>query len=157
MEYNQKKRQVFSLKQKHHIGTVGLRKKKEYLANKKKPQKYWNQKRNMWCEVQLPGFLAATAREVFLNLKNVPHDDKLLKSACKVVGRSIVLVESRALTEENSLKKHYRMPGGGSNPKIPELRDAMFAYFVNVRTASKGRLPKHIFLAKAKELYSKYY
>ena len=82
--------------------------------------------------MQLPGFLAATAREVFVNLKDVTHDDKLLKLACKVVGRSIILVESRALTEENSFKKHYRIPGGDSTPKILELREAMFAYFVEM-------------------------
>ena len=74
---------MFPVKQRHKIGTIGLQKKKQYLANKKKPVKYKNENRNIW---HLPGFLAATStREVFINLKDAPHLDQLLKSACKVI------------------------------------------------------------------------
>ena len=43
---------------------------------------------------------------------------------------------------------------GKSGPKVkaPEIRDGLFEWVVDVRSALKGRLPKSIFKAKAKQL-----
>ena len=37
--------------------------------------------------------------------------------------------------------------------QITDFRDELFEYFIDVRTGLKGRLPKNIFMAKAREMY----
>ena len=48
IEYSQKKRKMFPVKHRHKISTIGLQKKKQYLANKEKPVKYKNENRKGW-------------------------------------------------------------------------------------------------------------
>ena len=46
--------------------------------------------------------------------------------------------------------------GGGRKRKAPQICSALFSWFVNVREALKGRLPKPFFKLKAKELYAEW-
>ena len=52
--------------------------------------------------------------------------------------------------------KKARTSGGGRKRKAPEICSALFSWFVNVREALKGRLPKPFFKLKAKELYAEW-
>ena len=47
-----------------------------------------------------------------------------------------------------------RASGGGRKKNVPEVREALFSYFVDVRESMKGRLPKLLLRLKAKQLYS---
>ena len=45
----------------------------------------------------------------------------------------------------------------GAPKKAVEVRKALFDYLIDIRSALKARLPKGLFLAKAKSLYKKYW
>ena len=49
-----------------------------------------------------------------------------------------------------------RASGGGRKKNVPEVREALFSYFVDVRESMKGRLPKCLLRLKAKQLYSEW-
>ena len=46
--------------------------------------------------------------------------------------------------------------GAGPKKKALEVRYALFNYFIDIRYSLKGRLPQHILLSKAKQLYEEY-
>ena len=58
--------------------------------------------------------------------------------------------------EGNTSKKHFRVSRAGAPIRAVEARQELFDFFIDVRTALKGRLPRRVFLAKASELYGKY-
>ena len=45
------------------------------------------------------------------------------------------------------------MAGAGPRQRAPEVRFGLFEYFVDIRNSLKGRLPKKLFLAKARIIY----
>ena len=46
--------------------------------------------------------------------------------------------------------------GGGRKKNGPEVRKALFSYFVDVCESMKGRLPKRLLRLKAKQFYSEW-
>ena len=55
--------------------------------------------------------------------------------------------------DEEPSKKRFRESGGGRKCKAPEVREAMFEWFINVREISKGRLPIKMFRSKCQQVY----
>ena len=49
-------------------------------------------------------------------------------------------------------KKRFRESGGGRKYKAPEVREAMFQWFINVRGVLKGRLPIKMSRSKCQQL-----
>ena len=49
--------------------------------------------------------------------------------------------------------KKFRTTGGGQKSRSPEVREALFQWFIDVRTSLKAWLPKSLFLLKAKKFY----
>ena len=49
--------------------------------------------------------------------------------------------------------KKFRTTGGGRKSRTLEVREALFQWFIDVRTSLKARLPKSLFLLKAKKFY----
>ena len=47
----------------------------------------------------------------------------------------------------------FRVAGAGAPLKALEVRYALFEYFVDIRNSLKGRLPRKLFLAKARLLH----
>ena len=47
-----------------------------------------------------------------------------------------------------------RASGGGRKKNVPEVREALFSYFVGVRENMIGRLPKRLLRLNAKQLCS---
>ena len=67
---------------------------------------------------------------------------------------------SRAYVDRDNLRdpsehppKKARAVGGGRKAKAPEVREALFSWFVDVRECLKGRLPRRMFKLKANQLY----
>ena len=58
--------------------------------------------------------------------------------------------------EGNDTKNKVRVAAAGPPKKAVDVRKQLFEYFVDVRTAPKGRLPQNLFLAKAKFFYDQY-
>lgn len=46
--------------------------------------------------------------------------------------------------------------GGGRKSKSPEVREALFSWFIDVRESLKGRLPRRMFKLKANALYEEW-
>ena len=49
-------------------------------------------------------------------------------------------------------KKRFRESGGGRKYKAPEVREAMFQWFINVRGVLKGRLPIKMSRSKCQQV-----
>ena len=50
-----------------------------------------------------------------------------------------------------NLKQTYRLPGrSGPKVKAPEIREGLYEWVVDIRSALKGRLPKTMLITKAK-------
>ena len=49
-----------------------------------------------------------------------------------------------------------RAVGGGRKSKAPEVRNALFSWFVDVRESLKGRLPRRMFKLKANQMYEEW-
>ena len=104
------------------------------------------------------GYILKSVRNFYADLKNAKHDDKSFKSASTLAVRchkSILKNTWNDIEDENEKapKKRSRESGGGRKPKEPEVRDAVFEWFLDVRGALKGRLPLMIFLRKCRGFY----
>ena len=97
-------------------------------------------------------------------MKDVRHDDSELKSAIKIASRALDVREVKkntgdldVLEEEcrpSSSKRKCREPGAGRKAKVPEVRNALFEWFVDVRGSLKGRLPLKMFKSMAQSLHA---
>ena len=52
--------------------------------------------------------------------------------------------------------KRKRATGAGRKAKTPQVRQALFSWFVDVRETLKGRLPRRLFKLKANQLYEEW-
>ena len=86
-------------------------------------------------------------------MKDRKSNDDKLKAICKFATRSF---ENLSELNDSSVcpPQKMRASGGGRKKNVPEVREALFSYFVNVRESMKGRLPKRILRQKTKQLYS---
>ena len=64
--------------------------------------------------------------------------------------------KSALTTDEEPSKKRFRESGGGKKCKAPEVREAMFKCFINVRGVLNGRLPIKIFRSKSQQVYDEW-
>ena len=60
------------------------------------------------------------------------------------------------LEGEEPPKKRFRESGARRKCKAPEVREAMFEWFINVRGVLKGRLSKKMFRTKCQQVYLKW-
>ena len=158
MEYLKNKKK-FSLHDKKKVALIALERKRKYEQDLKDPKKHvWNEKRKRWVNpISQTGYIGPTVRECFSDLREVANDSADFLNACKFVNQCVDLEKKGKFDiEGNCSKKHFRVAGAGPPTKAVEVRNSLFEYFIDVRTALKGRLPKKLFLAKAKELLQSY-
>ena len=105
------------------------------------------------------GYVTRAVREFYSDLKNVKHDDINLKIACKF-GKWCY---DRLISSENSCeisiepsKLQYRKPGAGRKATIPDVREALFEWFIDVRGTLKARLPRKMFKTQCKLFYEQW-
>ena len=95
------------------------------------------------------GFIGPTVRTVFSDMKDVPEFSKDFQNCRKFVQRCLLLKEEGEFEKEgNTSKKHFRVSGAGAPIRAIEARQELFDFFIDVRTASQGQLPRRVFLAK---------
>ena len=58
--------------------------------------------------------------------------------------------------EPTCSKSKYRKKGGGRKVTIPNVREALFEWFVDVRVTLKARLPRKMFKAQCKTFYDQW-
>ena len=88
-------------------------------------------------------------------MKDRKSTDNELKAARKFATRSF-----ERLSELNDSSacppKKIRASSRGRKKNAPEVTEALFSYFVDVRKTMKGRLSKRLLRLKAKQLYSEW-
>ena len=101
------------------------------------------------------GYVAKAVRTFYSDLADVPNDDPLF--------RRVIKLASRAYSDLDNLRdpslcppKKKRVTVAGRKAKAPEVRQALFSWFVDVRETLKGRLPRRLFKLKANQLYEEW-
>ena len=102
------------------------------------------------------GFLASAVREFYSDLSDVKHNDPNLANAIKLAKRCHDKYLNGDFDVQEPSKKRFRESGGGRKCKAPEVREAMFEWFVNVRGVLKGRLPIKMFRSKCQQVYNEW-
>ena len=92
-------------------------------------------------------------RTLYKDMKDIKFEDKNFKMACKIASRSF---ESLTELSDSGVcpPKKSRAMGGGRKKSAPDVRGALFTYFVDIRGSLKGRFPKRLLTLKARKLYS---
>ena len=101
------------------------------------------------------GYLTKAVRSFYTNLATAKSDCREMVNACKFAKRCLEKLE-RGDFEEGAPKKKFRSAGGGRKAPAVEVREALFQWFVDVRTSLKARLPRSLFLLQAKKLYDEW-
>ena len=91
-------------------------------------------------------------RSFYSNLSEAKSDSQEIKNTCKLAKSCYEKLEKGDFEDGVALKK-FRTTGGGRKSQAPEVREALFQWFIDVRTSLKARLPKSLFLLKAKKFY----
>ena len=95
--------------------------------------------------------------EIYVDMKGEVSTRSKYKSCIKFVGRCEELLTTGQLDiEGNYVSNKFGVSGAGAPKKAIVLKNKLFQYFIDIRSSLKARLPKNIFLAKARSLYTKY-
>ena len=99
------------------------------------------------------GYIAKAVRSFYSDLAEV-HNPMFVR-AVKLASRSYNDLDN--LRDPSSCPpKKVRATGAGRKTKAPEVRQALFAWFVDVRETFKGHLPRRLFKLKANQLYDEW-
>ena len=123
----------------------------ECEANKGKTK--WDSRRKKHVPIKPKrGFVARAVREFYSDLAKKKNKDKVFNRAIKVAERAHANLDK---LKDPSLHpaKRKRSVGGGRKAQAPEVREEMFAWFVDIRESLKGRLPRKLFQLKARSVY----
>ena len=91
----------------------------------------------------------------YTDLSSVANSDPQFEKVVKLASRcynDIDNLHDPALC----LAKNTRASGAGRKPKAPEIREALFSWFIDARETLKGRLPRRLFKLKAQQLYTEW-
>ena len=91
------------------------------------------------------GFIATAVSEFYTDLSKVKHVNPNFVMALKFSRRCYEKYLANGFEGEEPPKKRFRESGAGRKCKAPEVREAMFEWFINVRGVLKGRPPKKMF------------
>ena len=145
----------YSLDEQQELGLKVNEFKEQYLVEVEalNGKTHWDAKRKRHVPDQPKhGYLTKAVRSFYSNLRNAESDSQETKKACKLAKRCYEKLE-RGDFEDGTSSKKFRSSGGGRKSRAPEVRDALFQWFIDVRTSLKARLPKSLFVLKAKEYY----
>ena len=125
--------------EKDFIATRALEIKKE--VEDSLPGKYYNVKKNAWKYPSTQvGYKAKAVRAIFSDMDNESNGTREWKLCIKLLERCIDSKNKGLLNEPTKSRK--RVAGAGPPVKAQEVRAALFAYFIDIRSALKARLPK---------------
>ena len=97
------------------------------------------------------GYIVPAVREYYKDLEGLKNDDPVMKKAVKLVKRRYdQQMKNQLETVEPPTKSKFRNPVGGRKVTAPEVREALYDWFIDVRGSLKGRLPRSLFKTQAK-------
>ena len=106
-------------------------------------------------EKEQRGIISRAVREQFPDLKNANYNSPAFEAALQVARRAYqkYINPSDEEVPARSLKSTFRQPGKtGPKVKAPEVRDGLYEWIVDIRTAVKARIPRALLRAKAAEI-----
>ena len=118
--------------------------KKLYDDECSKMKKHWDSKKKAWVQSKpKEGYVSKAVREHFKNLKDLPSSDPKFQKAVQFARRSHFKFEDCDSNKSEFIgepsKKRFRAEGAGRRAQAPEFRDALFEWFIDVRTVLKGK------------------
>ena len=131
-------------------------KEKHTLLEKEKLGDLCVEKKRKYDEMDKKGprdsYIAASVREYYPDLANMKNSNPNFQKACRMATRCYQKKNDDDVAVDSS-KKKFRASGGGRKVRVPDVREAMFEWFVDVRTSLKARLPRKFFKMKCEEVY----
>ena len=86
------------------------------------------------------GYIARAVRDFYPDLRNVKHNDPNLQAAVKLgkpCHEELLNSESTCKINVGPSKSKYRKPGAGRRTTIPDVREALFDWFIDIRSTLK--------------------
>ena len=99
--------------------------------------------------------MARAVREIYSDLKDAKHSDPDLSNALKLGKWCLDSLEASDFTEPPT-KVKFHQAGGGRKKSVPEVHEAMYDWFIDIRSSLKARLTKSMFKAQCKIFYEQW-
>ena len=94
---------------------------------------------------------------MFVYMKDEVSTSSDYKSCIKFVGTcEVLLTNGQFDIKGNDVSNKFTVAGAGAPKKAIDLRNKLYQYFIDIRSSLKARLPKNIFQAKARSVYTEY-
>ena len=160
-KFSRAERGKYSLEEKEVLGKLCEKYKLEFDEKVKSTSKQvnYNEKRKKHTN-QTPreGYVAKAVRKFYEDLKNAKHNDRNLEAAIKLGKRCYQqITESKGeVTIDEPSKSKYRRVGGGRKKTIPDVREALFDWFIDIRGTLKAHLPRKMFKTQCKIFYDQW-
>ena len=142
----------YSLREKHKLGQLIEKYKLEYddYVTQNQNRINYNDKLKRHIEkLSKEGYTVRTVWEFYSDLKDVKHNDPDLTNALKLGKQYLDSLEAYDFTERPT-KIKFRQEGGSRKKSVPEVREAMYDWFIDIRSSLKARHAKSMFKAQCK-------
>ena len=149
---------IYSNDEKLQLAELVAKRKEEYdteVALNKGKTRYDLKRKKHVLITPSGGFLAKAVREFYSELAHTRSDDPQFTKALKLASRCFNEIDQLRDPSACAPAKK-RAVGGGRKSKAPEVRNALFSWFVDVRESLKGRLPRRMFKLKANQMYEEW-
>ena len=153
--FKRAERNKYSNEEKLELGELVEKFKKEYVAEVKRNEgktKYDAKRKRHVSIKPSSGYVAKVVRSFYSDLADTSDDDPEFIKALKLASRSYNELE-RLQDPSSCPPKKSRGAGAGRIVKAPEVRVALFHWFVDVPESLKRRLPRRLFKLKARKIY----
>ena len=115
---------------------------------------------NLFTNKKLPRewYIARAVREYHKELKGLKKDDPVMKKAVKLGKRCYnQQMKNQLEIVELPTKSKFRNPGGERKVTAPEVREALYDWFIDVSSSFKARLLRSLFKTQAKFFYDSWW
>ena len=152
----------YTLEEKEALGKLCKEYKDEYVLKIKETADKLNYNGKMKKHTKSSlreGYIARAVREFYPASKNVKHNNPNLESAIKLGKRcyeNVASNENTCIIDAQAFKSKFRKPGGGRKATIPDVCEALFEWFIDVRSSLKARLPRKMFKTQCKVFYERW-
>ena len=152
----------YSMEEKKALGKLCKKYKHEFdvrAAELSKKVINYNKMKKHTKPILREGYIARAVRDFYLDLRNVEHDDPNLQAVVKLGKRcheQLLSSESTCKINVGPSKFKYHKPGAGRRTIIPDVREALFDWFIGIRSTLKARLPRKMFKTQFQVFYDKW-
>ena len=156
--FEQNKSRKYSLKERTELGNLIKKYKDKYdsLVEENKDKANYDRQLKQHIKI-LPGdgFIVKAVCEYYDNLKEMKADDLKLLNYLKLGNCCLALVhQSESELSAPPTKTKYRHPGGRRKIAGPEVQQALYDWFIDMKGTLKARLPKSMFKGCVRDIFT---